>query len=148
MNGNKANLDVDLKGKVVFITGSSDGIGKETTKILAKMGAHVIMACRNETKTMNVIKGIQEEIRYGILEFIPLDLSDLDSVFRASEIFKKKNLPLNILINNAALQSNVEDGLTTKQGYEMMFGVNYLGHFLLNKVRTFGYSHSYYFQIL
>lgn len=134
VNGKKGVL-TDLTGKVIIVTGSSDGIGVETAKYLAKQGAHVILACRSPEKTLKVIDLIQKDVKDAKLTFIKLDLSDLDSVKSFVDEFHKKNLPLDILVNNAATVIYSDQEYKTKQGYEMMFGVNYLGHFLLTKVR-------------
>lgn len=134
INGRTTDLNIDLRGKNILITGASDGIGKETVKFLSQMGANVILACRNETKTKKVIAEIKRETGNKNLEYLYLDLSDLESVYYSVENFKKKNITLDVLINNAGIQVNVEDKLKTKQGYEMMFGVNYLGHYMLNRV--------------
>lgn len=136
VNGRKANINVDLSGKVIIITGSSDGIGKETAKTLASKGAHIVFACRSENKTKEVMNEIQKETGNSKLTFIHLDLSDLNSIVKFVEEFRQTKLPMDHLINNAGILE-MAPGISTsktKQNYEIMFGVNYLGHFLLNRL--------------
>lgn len=135
VNGNKASINTDVKDKTIIITGSSDGIGKETAKVLSKLGAHIILACRSSSKTQKVIEEIKNEAKDAKLTFIELDLSDFDSIKKFVDKFHNKNLPLDMIINNAATIVYNDQEYYTKQGYEMMFGVNYLGPFLLTKVR-------------
>ncbi|KAM4561691.1 polyprenol dehydrogenase isoform 2-T2 [Fundulus diaphanus] len=93
-------------GKVAIVTGGGRGIGYEVVRHLARLGAHVI-----------------------IVEFEKLDLASLQSIHQFAERFKKRDLPLNILVNNAGVML-VPEG-RTEDGFEQHFGVNYLGHFLL-----------------
>lgn len=129
LRGRSSNLSSDLTGKIVIITGSNTGIGKETALDLAKSGATVVMACRDRARTLNAINYITNLTKNGKLVFIPLDLSDSMSVKEFCFEFKKKFDRLDILINNAGMFPLAR--LLTKDGFEMAFGVNYLGHFLL-----------------
>jgi NAD(P)-dependent dehydrogenase (short-subunit alcohol dehydrogenase family) len=117
-----------LEGKTALITGASAGIGEQIARGLAKAGARVFFAGRDRQKTETVIDTLRAETRNGALEFLPLDLADLASVKACADAFLAKGLPLDLLIANAGL-ANVK-GLT-RQGFEMTFGVNYLGHYLL-----------------
>lgn len=120
----------DLASKTFIITGANTGIGKITAKELARRGAHVILACRSKDKTIPVIEEIKSETGNDQIEFVPLDLSDLASVRAAAEAILAKNVPLHGLINNAGL---VARG-TTKDGFEMTFGTNHLGHYLFTRL--------------
>jgi len=121
---------VDLHGKTVVVTGSNTGIGKETVRALAEMGAeHVIMACRNREKTEPVVRELQEETSNLGIEFMPLDLSSLRSVGEFAARFKAKYQLCNILINNAGLA--IQPLRKTEDGFESQFQVNYLGPMLL-----------------
>uniref|UniRef100_A0A3B4ZDT4 Dehydrogenase/reductase SDR family member on chromosome X-like n=1 Tax=Stegastes partitus TaxID=144197 RepID=A0A3B4ZDT4_9TELE len=93
-------------GKVAIVTGGGRGIGYEVVRHMARLGAHVI-----------------------IVEFKKLDLASLQSVRQFAQSFKERDLPLNILVNNASVML-VPEG-RTEDGFEQHFGVNYLGHFLL-----------------
>jgi retinol dehydrogenase 12 len=121
----------DLDGKTFIVTGSNTGIGRVTAIELAKRGADVVLACRSEEKTREVIDEIRGLTgREGSATFLPLDLSSLESVEAAAKQFLATGKPLHGLINNAGLA-----GLrgTTKEGFELTFGVNHLGHFLFTK---------------
>jgi len=126
---------VNMDGKTVIITGASSGIGLEATKGLLKMGAKVIMACRNETKTRRVIK--KELFDTKNVEFISLELEDLDSVVGFVNTIKEKvaksELNIHALLLNAGIYSDLAYGGVTKQGFELAIGVNHIGHFLLIK---------------
>jgi NAD(P)-dependent dehydrogenase (short-subunit alcohol dehydrogenase family) len=121
----------DLQGKTYVITGANTGIGKITARELAKRGAHVILACRSADKTQPVIDEIKRETGNDKLEFIQLDLSDLASVRRCAEELLARNIPIHGLINNAGLAGSRG---TTKDGFELTFGTNHLGHYLLTRL--------------
>jgi NAD(P)-dependent dehydrogenase (short-subunit alcohol dehydrogenase family) len=140
----------DLTAKTIIITGerninlnlgSSSGIGQSTAEILAKQGATIIFACRNEKKTKKVIHQIQSKLE-GIskenqLHFIEIDLSNFKSIELFHQQFDQKFGKLDILINNAAVISRVEKKQMTTQGFELAFGTNHLGHHLLTRVSSF-----------
>jgi NAD(P)-dependent dehydrogenase (short-subunit alcohol dehydrogenase family) len=113
----------------VVITGSSAGIGKETARDLASRNATIIFACRDQSKTNTVINELLNQSRNPNLVFMKLNLSDSDSIREFSEEFHKKYDRLNILINNAGI-GNTELVLD-KEGHELNFKTNHLGHFLL-----------------
>lgn len=116
----------DLAGKNFIITGANTGIGKVTAKSLAERGAHVILACRSLAKTQPVLDEIGSNA-----EFLELDLADLASVRRAADELLAKNIPIHGLINNAGLAG--QRG-TTKDGFELTFGTNHLGHYLFTRL--------------
>jgi retinol dehydrogenase-12 len=119
----------DLGGKVMIVTGANTGIGRVTAEALAARGARVILACRSEEKTKPVVDAIKAS--GGDAEYVHLDLADLDSVRACAAEILAKDEPLHVLINNAGLA-----GLRgqTKQGFELVFGTNHLGHFLLTEL--------------
>ncbi len=120
----------DLAGKVFIVTGANTGIGKITAGELAARGAHVILACRSEAKTTPVVDEIKRTTLNDKVEFMALDLADQASVRAFADAFLARGLPLHGLINNAGL---VTRG-TTKEGFELIFGVNHLGHYLLTRL--------------
>ncbi|XP_023127127.2 retinol dehydrogenase 12-like [Amphiprion ocellaris] len=118
-----------LDGKTVLITGANTGIGKETAKDLAGRGAKVIIACRDMEKAKEAVKEIIETSGNDNVKCMKLDLADTKSIREFAEAFKKDEPKLNILINNAGVM--VCPYGKTADGFEMQFGVNHLGHFLL-----------------
>ncbi|XP_010735338.2 dehydrogenase/reductase SDR family member on chromosome X isoform X3 [Larimichthys crocea] len=116
-------------GKVAIVTGGVRGIGYEVVRHMARLGAHVIIGGRNEQEGQAAVRRICEEYKEAKVEFTKLDLASLQSVRQFVQSFKERNLPLNILVNNAGVML-VPEG-RTEDGYERHFGVNYLGHFLL-----------------
>lgn len=123
-----ANMS-DLSGKHFLITGASSGIGRVTAEVLASRGAKVWLACRDLGKSRPVLRDIVE--RGGRAELVALDLSDLESVRACAREVLSRAEPLHVLINNAGVAGR--KGLT-KQGFELTFGVNHLGHFLLTEL--------------
>jgi dehydrogenase/reductase SDR family protein 13 len=118
----------DLAGKTFLVTGANVGIGRETARALAARGAHVHLAARSEGKTRVAIDEIAAQTGSAALDFLPLDLADLDSVRAAAAAFLATGSPLHGLINNAGLAG--QRGMT-KSGFELHFGTNYVGPFLL-----------------
>src|SRR5262245_5982307 len=117
-----------LHGKVALVTGANTGICKVTARDLVKMGAHLVLACRSLHKTRAVMDEIAGAVAGAQLDFLPLDLSDFDSIKAAANEFLRGGSPLHLLVNNAGMAG--ARGLT-RSGYELHFGVNHLGHFLL-----------------
>ena len=121
----------DLEGKTYVVTGANTGIGKITATELAARGAHVILACRSKDKTQPVIDEIQRTTGNRNVEFIHLDLADLASVRACADELLAKKLPIHALINNAGQAGHRG---TTKDGFELTFGTNHLGHYLLTRL--------------
>ncbi|KAF5563613.1 Oxidoreductase short-chain dehydrogenase [Fusarium phyllophilum] len=127
----------DLKGKVIAITGSNTGVGKEIAKMVYSKNAKVYMFARTTTKNEKArdeIKAAFPESR-GELICIRLDLADLDSVQAAASEFISREEKLHVLFNNAGV-GFPEYGSKTKQGYELQLGVNCLGSFALTQRLT------------
>jgi len=118
-----------MKDKIVLITGANSGIGKETTRALAKKGATIIMACRHLEKAEPVCEMIQTESKNPNIEVMKLDLASLKSVRNFTQEFKARYQKLNVLINNAGVFCMKRE--ETEEGFELTMGVNHLGHFLL-----------------
>ncbi|HLO47647.1 MAG TPA: SDR family NAD(P)-dependent oxidoreductase, partial [Kamptonema sp.] len=102
--------------KVCIVTGGNSGIGLMTAVGIAKLGDRVFIACRSATKAAHAIEYIRRQSGNPQVEFLPLDLSSLDSVRNCAELFLSKQLPLHILINNAGIFNNAG---TTKEGFEL-----------------------------
>ena len=126
--------ETEMKGKIALITGSTGGIGKETARGLLERGIRTILTARNpqkleELKNEFVKEGIPENLILGVC----LDLSYLDTLQKISEEIKKVLISekISILIENAGIWPL--NYSTTKQGYEIAFGTNVLGHFVFRK---------------
>ena len=118
----------NMKGKIVIVTGANSGIGKATAAQLADLGATVVLACRCKERAEAAL-GELSCVDGRCFDLLPLDLADLDSVRAFAAAFAAKYDHLDALINNAGLLARHR--AETKQGFEMSFGVNYLGAFLL-----------------
>lgn len=116
--------------KIILITGASSGIGFEAAKVLSQKGATVIMAVRDNEKCKAAIEKIKNENRQAKVELMQLDLSDINSIRKFSDEFHSNYSRLDILLNNAGVMWPVKREVT-KQGFEIQFGVNHLGHFAL-----------------
>jgi len=119
----------DQGGKTIIVTGANVGIGFETALALYEAGAHVIIACRTLAKAEDAISRLQTQERKGTLEGGRLDLSDMHSVKQFAASFLQHHTRLNVLINNAGVAT--PPAAKTSEGYELQFGVNFLGHFAL-----------------
>ncbi|MEZ4517151.1 MAG: oxidoreductase [Chloroflexota bacterium] len=119
----------DQSGKIAIVTGANSGLGYESAQALVRKGAHVVIACRNQTKAAVAYDQLEACTPEPSLDSIPLDLSNLDSVRAFAEAFTAKYDRLDILLNNAGVMAPPR-GETT-DGYEMQFGTNHLGHFAL-----------------
>ncbi len=121
----------DLQGQVHLVTGANTGIGRETAIALARRGAHVFLACRSEERTQPVVDAIKAQDGGGKGEFLALDLASLQSVRACAQSFLALDLPLHVLVNNAGLAGHRG---ATADVFELTFGVNHLGHFLLTQL--------------
>jgi NAD(P)-dependent dehydrogenase (short-subunit alcohol dehydrogenase family) len=111
-----------------LVTGANTGIGKATAIELARRGDRVYLACRSADKTQPAIDEITAATGNDDVHFLPLDLGDLDSVRACAAAFVETGDELDLLVNNAGVA-----GLRgiTDSGFELAFGINHVGHFLL-----------------
>ena len=114
--------------RVALITGASSGIGRATARELAKQGWQVFIACRSTKRAQPALDEIRAASGSTTNGLLSLELGDFDSVRRCAEAFLALDLPLHLLICNAGL-AGVRG--FTKSGFELAFGVNHMGHFLL-----------------
>eukprot|EP01035_Chromulina_nebulosa_P041553 gene41553-56226_t len=124
----KNNMPNQL-GKTVIVTGANAGIGYETALAFYEKGANVVLACRSLENAHAAIAKIQEHGGSGTLEAAWLNLSSLAAIQQFSEEFIQKHGKLDILINNAGVM--IPPASKTDDGYELQFGVNFLGHYAL-----------------
>eukprot|EP00924_Labyrinthula_sp_SR-Ha-C_P015742 snap_masked-scaffold_4-processed-gene-8.39-mRNA-1 protein AED:0.29 eAED:0.29 QI:0/-1/0/1/-1/1/1/0/376 len=142
-------FDLNLRGKVVIVTGANAGLGKSTVKLLAINGATVIMGCRNMKKCNDakaaisaeiLLMGEQSEYRRKVkmmfekknLLPMEMDLGSLSSINKFANKFQSQFKHLHSLILNGGLIP--DDFSKTSDGIEMAFGVNHVGHFYLTKL--------------
>ncbi len=119
----------DIAGKQVLITGGNTGIGKETAVQLAQRGAKVVFTSRSEERGREALAEVKERSGRDDPQVMPLDLASFASIRSFSDAYIQRFDRLHVLVNNAgvALQKRV----VTADGFEAMFGINHLGHFLL-----------------
>ena len=121
--------DSSLTGRVVLITGANTGIGQVTASTLARRGAEVYIACRSREAGEAARSKIAAD--GGRVHLLSLDLGDFSSVRACVADFLARGRPLHILLNNAGVAGARG---RTKSGFELAFGVNHLGHFLLTQL--------------
>ncbi|AZM51342.1 short-chain dehydrogenase [Streptomyces sp. WAC 01529] len=119
----------DQSDRVFLVTGANSGLGLATTRALARRGAHVILAVRDEDKGRRAVAEITAEQPDAKLEVRHLDLADLDSVHAFAEGMRADHSRLDVLINNAGVMAPPRS--LSAQGYELQFAANHLGHFAL-----------------
>ncbi len=129
-----------MNKKTVLITGGNAGIGFATARVLAKEGAQVLLACRNQDKAIAAAKFIRQETPDAFVEVLSLDLSSLAEIKKSAERIKTLYPSIDVLINNAGVYCPTQQ--FTVDGYELQFGVNYLGHFLLTHLLLSSLKHS------
>jgi len=118
----------ELAGRTFMVTGGNTGIGRATAAGLARRGGRVYVACRSQQKGRRAVADIVAATGNDAVAFLPLDLADLASVRRCAEEFLALGEPLHVLINNGGVAG--QRGIT-RDGFELAFGVNHVGHFAL-----------------
>jgi NAD(P)-dependent dehydrogenase (short-subunit alcohol dehydrogenase family) len=119
-----------LAGKRVLITGANSGIGYHAALKLARKGAHVVFACRDQGRGEAAIARLHADSPGTRAELLIVDLASLTSVRDATAKELARNLPIHILVNNAGVMTP-PSRLETVDGFELQFGTNVLGHFAL-----------------
>lgn len=121
-----------MKGKICMITGANSGIGKATALGLAKMGATIIMVCRNKDRGEKALEDIKKEVENGTVDLMIADLSTQKAIHQLVKEFKERYQFLHVLINNAGV--NLSRCVLTEDGIETTFAVNYLAQYLLSNL--------------
>lgn len=120
----------DLRGRFAVVTGANSGLGCGMAKRLAAAGAEVVMAVRDGAKAERAVAEIRREASHAKLAIAQLDLSSLDSVAALGQRLTAEGRPIDILINNAGVMAPPQRQ-QTRDGFELQFGTNHLGHFAL-----------------
>jgi NAD(P)-dependent dehydrogenase (short-subunit alcohol dehydrogenase family) len=118
--------------RVCMVTGASSGIGKETAKKLAELGATVVMVCRNRERGEKAMAEIKNASKNDSVELLLADFVSLESVRVLAKEFHQTHEALHVLVNNAGV--NRVRRSTTVDGFETTFQVDYLAHFLLTNL--------------
>ncbi|XP_020309725.1 retinol dehydrogenase 13 isoform X1 [Oncorhynchus kisutch] len=121
-----------IPGKTVVITGANTGIGKETAKELAKRGGRIIMGCRDMEKCEAAAKEIRGQTLNPHVYARHIDLASINSIRQFAERVNQEETHVDVLINNAGVMRCPAG--KTEDGFDIQFGVNHLGHFLLTNL--------------
>src|SRR5271165_6847607 len=119
----------DQSGRIAVITGANSGLGFETARVLAEHGATVVLAGRDPGRTSAAAERLRSASPAAQLETAELDLASLESVRKAAADLTARFPQLDLLINNAGVM--MPPAGLTKDGFELQFGTNHLGHFAL-----------------
>ena len=119
----------DLSGRVVLVTGANSGIGEPTAQALGAAGASTILACRSQEKAEAALARLRKQVPEGNFDYLHLDLADLSSIKACAGQFLDRFSRLDILVNNAGVM--IPPYSQTRDGFELQFGTNHLGHFAL-----------------
>ncbi|WP_262269135.1 oxidoreductase [Microvirga yunnanensis] len=119
-----------LTGRLAVVTGSTSGLGYEAALALARAGAQVVLAARDEAKAQRTMASIQQVHAGAQVEFRQLDTASLASVQEFAASWRDGGPPIDILLLNAGI-SAVPQREETEDGFERQFATNYLGHFAL-----------------
>lgn len=120
---------VTMMKKIALITGANSGIGLATALDLVRTGVTVCLACRNMSKAEAARQQILQAVPTATVELYQLDLASFESIHQMVAAFKQNHKCLDVLINNAGIAPLNQQ--FTQDGFELQFGVNYLGAFLL-----------------
>ncbi len=145
---NEVLKSTNLVGKTIVITGGNTGIGFESARIFYQLGAHVLLLCRDEQKAKVAVEQIEslkksnggdlyKKEKWFVrsppdeakIEYMIMDLGDLDSVVQCAQQINDRGINISVLLYKAGQM--MPPHATTRQGFELQYGVNYLGHFLL-----------------
>ena len=119
----------DQTGRIAIVTGANSGIGLETARQLASHGATVVLACRSPERSAAAVEDLRSTVPDARLELQQLDLASLESVREAATALRATYDRIDLLVNNAGVMYT--DRELTKDGFELQFGTNHLGHFAL-----------------
>ena len=122
----------DLAGRTYLVTGANSGIGYHAAAHLRRAGGDVLVGARSPEKGEQAVRSLGEITGAGRVELVRLDLADTASIRAAAARVRELTDGLDAVVNNAGIMQTPQQ--TTADGFEMQFGTNHLGHFLLNRV--------------
>jgi NAD(P)-dependent dehydrogenase (short-subunit alcohol dehydrogenase family) len=121
-----------MTGKTCIVTGANTGIGKETALGLAKLGASVVMVCRDRDRGEAARLEIKQKSGSDRVELMICDFASQKSIRQFADDFKQRNDRLDVLVNNAGVV--LRERTLTEDGVESTFGINHLGYFLVTNL--------------
>jgi retinol dehydrogenase 14 len=121
-----------MEGRIAMVTGANDGIGRATALGLARLGATVVMVCRDPQRGRIAQKQIRVESGNDAIELMFADLSSQAAIHQLAADYTRAHASLHVLVNNAGV--NVKRRTVTADGIELNFAVNYLAPFLLTRL--------------
>eukprot|EP00743_Colponemidia_sp_Colp-15_P002052 GILK01002226.1.p1 GENE.GILK01002226.1~~GILK01002226.1.p1 ORF type:complete len:311 (-),score=44.40 GILK01002226.1:154-1086(-) len=132
--GNNFSFDQipSVHNQTVVITGGAAGIGYVCARELARKGWHVVIAARTPSAAEHAIENLKRESGSSKFDFIQLDLSSMKSIKAFSDEYHHRGFPLHVLLNNAGVMGCPRS--FTEDGFEMQFGTNHIGHYLLTRL--------------
>jgi len=119
---------IDLTGKTAVVTGASTGLGLETARALAVAGAQVVLVARDSARLDAALATVRDAVAGARLDSQVMDLADLASIRAAAASLAERHPQVHILVNNAGVMACPPG--RTRDGFELQFGTNHLGHFL------------------
>ncbi len=122
----------DLSGRTYLVTGANSGVGYHACAHLRRAGADVIVAARSPEKGAAAVQALRQVGGKGTVDLLSLDLASTDSIRRAADAVRELTDGLDAVINNAGIMQTPQR--QTADGFELQFGTNHLGHFLLNNL--------------
>ena len=123
---------IDLTGKTIFVTGSTDGVGRWVAERLAARGARVLIHGRDRKRGDALVETIARS--GGAATFLPADLSELACVRDLADAVRRETDALDVLVNNAGIGAAENAREVSADGFEQRFAVNYLAGFLLTRL--------------
>jgi len=122
----------NMTGKVCVVTGANAGIGKETAIGLAKLGATVVMVCRDAGRAEKALREIKQKSGNDRVAMMICDLASQKSIRRFADEFRRQHDRLDVLVNNAGVF--LRQRSLTEDGIESTFAINHLGYFLVTNL--------------
>ena len=128
-------MSYNLSNKTVIVTGANSGIGKAASIQLAKLGAHVVMLCRNKERGEQAMQDVKAISNSDHVELLLVDMASQKSVRNAVDEFLSKHSRLDVLVHNAAnFDHRQKKPVITEDGLENVFATNHVNIFLMTEL--------------